>query len=39
MKFPRYLDYKDSGVEWLGDVPSHWDVEAIKWMSPVLRGA
>jgi len=22
----RYLAYKDSGVEWLGEVPEHWDV-------------
>lgn len=21
-----YPDYKDSGVEWLGDVPDHWDL-------------
>lgn len=24
--FPKYPKYKDSGVEWLGDVPEHWDV-------------
>lgn len=24
MTFPRYADYKDSGVEWLGEVPGHW---------------
>jgi type I restriction enzyme, S subunit len=30
---------KDSGVEWLGDVPEHWDVVQIKWLSPVKRGA
>ena len=39
MSFPRYPEYKDSGVEWLGWVPSHWSVKAIKWLSPVLRGA
>lgn len=26
MSFPRYSKYKDSGVEWLGDVPEHWEV-------------
>jgi type I restriction enzyme S subunit len=26
MSFPRYESYKDSGVEWLGEVPEHWDV-------------
>ena len=30
---------KDSGVEWLGEVPEHWDVIAIKWISSVSRGA
>ena len=39
MSFPRYPKYKDSGVEWLGQVPEHWDVIAIKWLSPVKRGA
>lgn len=34
-----YPEYKDSGVEWLGRVPSHWDVKAVKRLSPVLRGA
>ena len=26
MSFPRYPTYKDSGVEWLGEVPEHWEV-------------
>jgi len=26
MSFPRYPEYKDSGVEWLGEVPVHWEV-------------
>ncbi len=24
MSFPRYPEYKDSGVEWLREVPAHW---------------
>ena len=39
MKLPAYPKYKPSGVEWLGDVPKHWSVKAIKWETPVLRGA
>jgi type I restriction enzyme, S subunit len=27
MSFPRYPAYKDSGVEWLGEVPEHWEVK------------
>ncbi|MFM2168847.1 MAG: hypothetical protein RIS79_3218 [Verrucomicrobiota bacterium] len=29
MSFPHYPKYKPSGVEWLGDVPAHWDVKRI----------
>ncbi|TAM47323.1 MAG: restriction endonuclease subunit S [Gammaproteobacteria bacterium] len=24
MNYPRYPEYKPSGVEWLGEVPAHW---------------
>lgn len=30
MSFPRYPKYKDSGVEWLGAVPAHWDVTRLR---------
>ena len=29
MSFPRYPNYKASGVEWLGEVPEHWPVKRI----------
>jgi len=29
---------KDSGVEWLGDVPAHWVVIAIKWRARIKSG-
>ena len=25
MKFPAYPKYKPSGIEWLGNVPEHWE--------------
>lgn len=28
--FPRYESYKDSGVDWLGDIPEHWEVTRVK---------
>jgi type I restriction enzyme S subunit len=31
MSFPRYQAYKDSGVEWLGEVPVHWETHPFKW--------
>jgi type I restriction enzyme S subunit len=30
---------KDSGVEWLGEVPEHWEICPLKWLSHVKRGA
>jgi type I restriction enzyme S subunit len=30
MSFPRYPAYKPSGVEWLGEVPEHWEVIRLK---------
>ena len=30
---------KDSGVEWLGEVPEHWEVRRIKSLTAVKRGA
>ncbi len=40
MKFSAYPKYKASGVEWLGDVPEHWEVKRLKtsatcWISNV----
>jgi type I restriction enzyme S subunit len=25
MQYKKYDNYKNSGVEWLGDVPEHWE--------------
>lgn len=30
MSFPRYPTYQDSGVEWLGEVPSHWTICTVR---------
>lgn len=30
MSFPKYPAYKDSGVEWLGEVPAHWSANPLK---------
>jgi len=29
MSLTRYPKYKDSGVEWLGEVPEHWDAKRV----------
>ena len=36
MSFPRYPKYKDSGVEWLGKVPEHWEVRRLKHICHVF---
>ena len=28
--FPKHARYKDSGFEWLGEVPEHWDVQSLR---------
>jgi restriction endonuclease S subunit len=37
-KFERYDAYKDSGVEWLGKVPVHWDLKRYKDFVDILSG-
>lgn len=34
-----YEKYKDSGVEWIGEIPEHWECKMIKRLSPIKRGA
>ena len=37
MSFPRYPAYKPSGVEWLGDVPKHWDIRRVRWLCEIRK--
>jgi len=38
MSFPRYESYKDSRIEWLGDVPEHWKTVSLRWISKRYSG-
>jgi len=38
MSFQRYERYKDSGVEWLGEVPEHWQVKRLKFSTRLVTG-
>ena len=38
MSFPRYERYKDSGVEWLGEVPEHWEITKTKHVTNFHTG-
>ena len=34
-KYRQYSEYKGSGVQWLDDIPRHWDVKKLKFISSV----
>lgn len=29
----RYEQYKDSGIEWIGEIPTHWEIKPIKYVT------
>ena len=37
-KYRAYPEYKDSGVEWLGAIPKHWDVKKLKYLCAIQTG-
>ena len=39
VKYQQYAEYKDSGVEWLGEVPSHWDLKPSKFLFNIVNGS
>ena len=32
-KYKPYPEYKDSGLEWLGEIPAHWNISRIKYVA------
>ena len=34
-RFRRHPEYKDSGIEWLGKIPAHWEVKRLKTAASV----
>ena len=34
----RYSSYKDSGISWIGEIPSHWDIRRFKSFFFVANG-
>jgi len=38
MKYQAYPEYKDSGVEWLGDVPDQWKLCRLKFLAKIKNG-
>ena len=37
MSLPTYPGYKDSGVDWLGTVPEHWDSKRLKFLFDLVK--
>ncbi|HHL2558556.1 TPA: restriction endonuclease subunit S [Yersinia enterocolitica] len=37
-KYKAYPEYKDSGVEWLGEIPKVWKVSRVKYIAPFQVG-
>jgi type I restriction enzyme S subunit len=37
-RYKPYSEYKDSGVEWLGEIPRGWTVSKIKFIAPYQVG-
>jgi len=33
-----YSSYKDSGIEWIGQIPSHWNIKRLKYLDKTIMG-
>lgn len=38
MNMKRYEKYKPSGIDWIGEVPEHWEVTRCRFISRLLHG-
>lgn len=37
-RLKRYPAYKDSGVDWLGEIPTHWNISRISELTTLVNG-
>lgn len=37
-RYQKYPAYKDSGVEWIGEIPEHWEITKIRYYYDVQLG-
>lgn len=37
MNIQRYKAYKDSGVDWLGEIPANWKIKRLKYIVKILK--
>ena len=33
----RYAEYKDSGLEWIGEIPAHWKTMRFKFIAQLIN--
>jgi len=38
MKFNPYPKYKDSGIQWIGEIPEGWEVRKLKYIGAITMG-
>ena len=38
MTLEKYTSYKDSGVEWIGEIPEHWNITKLKYLGTSTIG-
>jgi len=38
MSYQQYSSYKDSGIEWIGEIPEHWEVRRLKNITRFVYG-
>jgi type I restriction enzyme S subunit len=38
MTMNRYESYQDSGIQWLGEVPAHWEIKRLKFLGDIVLG-
>lgn len=38
MSYNTYEKYKDSGIEWIGEIPEHWEVKRLKRLAKICNG-
>ena len=36
--YKSYSEYKSSGIDWLGNVPEHWEVKRLKYLGKSIIG-
>lgn len=32
------VSYKPSGIEWLGEIPQHWEIKKLKYIGEIFGG-